>query len=68
LELAEGNVEKFPYGACWFAFNGEVVAGNVIVGPPDIEPIVGTHVLRDFRLVIDVEHHTISRRPAMKAK
>jgi predicted aspartyl protease len=68
LELADGNVRKFPYGASWFAFNGEAVVGNVIIGPPDIEPIVGTHVLQDFRLVIDVEHHTISRRRAMKAK
>jgi predicted aspartyl protease len=68
LESADGNVKRFPYGACWFAFNGEAVAGNVIIGPPDIEPIVGTHVLQDFRLVIDMEHHTISRRHAMKAK
>jgi len=52
----------------YFAFDGETVAGNVIIGPPDIEPIVGTHVLQDFRLVIDLEHHTISRRRAMKAK
>lgn len=68
LELADGNVKKFSYGMCVFAFNGEIVAGNVIIGPPDIEPIVGTHVLQDFRLVIDLEHHTISRRRAMRAK
>lgn len=68
LELADGIVKKFPYGACWFDLNGETIAGNVVIGPPDIEPLVGTHVLQDFRLVIDMEHHTISRRRAMKAK
>ena len=68
LEMADGSVKKFPYGSCWFALNGETVAGNVVIGPPEIEPIVGTHVLQDFRLVIDMEHHTISRRRALKAK
>ncbi len=68
LEMADGTIKKFPYGSCCFALNGEMVAGNVIIGPPEIEPIVGTHVLQDFRLVIDMEHHTVSRRRAMKAK
>ncbi len=68
LEMAGGSVKRFPYGFCLFALNGESVAGNVGIGPPDVEPLVGTHVLQDFRLVIDMEHHTISRRRAMKAK
>ncbi len=51
-----------------FALNGKTVAGNVAIGLPDIGLIVGTHVLQDFRFVIDMEHHTISRRRAMKAK
>jgi predicted aspartyl protease len=68
LELADGSIKKFPYGMCVFVFDGETIAGNVILGPPDIEPLVGTHVLQDFRLMIDMEHHTISRRRALKAK
>jgi len=68
LELADGSVKRFPYGFCLFALNGETVAGNVVIGPPDIEPIVGTHVLQDFRVVIDMEHHKVSRRRALKAK
>jgi predicted aspartyl protease len=67
-EMADGSVKNFPYGSCWFALNGETVAGNVMVGSPGIEPIVGTHVLQDFRLVIDMEHHTIYRRRSVKAK
>ena len=68
LELADGSVKELPYGFCLFDFGGETVAGNVVLGPPACEPIVGTHVLQDFRLVIDMERHTVSRARAMKAK
>ena len=68
LELADGSVKELPYGFCLFDFGGETVAGNVVIGQPECEPIVGTHVLQDFRLVIDVERHTVSRVRAMKAK
>jgi len=68
LEMADGSVREFPYGFCLFDFGGETVAGNVVIGPPECEPVVGTHVLQDFRLVIDMERHTISRGRAMRAK
>ncbi len=68
LELADGSLKEFPYGFCLFDFGGETVAGNVVIGPPECEPLVGTHVLQDFRLVIDMERGTISRSRAMRAK
>jgi predicted aspartyl protease len=68
LELADGSVKEYPYGFCFFTFGAETVAGNVILGPPGIEPLAGTHVLQDFRLVIDMERHTVSRSRAMRAK
>lgn len=68
LEMADGSIKEFPYGFCLFDFGGETVAGNVVIGPPECEPIVGTHVLQDFRLVIDMERGTISRSRAMRAK
>ncbi len=68
LEIADGGVKEFPYGFCLFDFGGEMVAGNVVIGPPECEPLVGTHVLQDFRLVIDMERGTISRSRAMRAK
>ena len=68
LELADGSVKELPYGFCLFDFGGERIAGNVVLGPPECEPIVGTHVLQDFRLVVDMERHTVSRARAMKAK
>ena len=68
FELADGSIKELPYGFCLFDFGGETVAGNVVIGPPECEPIVGTHVLQDFRLIIDMERHTISRGRAMRAK
>ncbi len=68
LELADGSIRELPYGFCLFDFGGETVAGNVVIGPPDCEPLVGTHVLQDFRVVIDMERHTVSRARAMRAK
>lgn len=68
LELANGDVMTYPYGLCKFEYEGELVNGTVIIGPKGIEPIAGTHVLQDFRLVLDMAHHTIQRAWAMKAK
>ncbi len=68
VELADSQINEFPYASCYFDFGGERVAGNVIIGPPQSEPLVGTHVLQDFRMIIDMNTHTISRSRAMKAK
>lgn len=68
LELANGSIKEYPYGLCIFEFGGEIVAGNVVIGPPGSEPLAGTHVLQDFRLIIDLSTHTISRSKAMRAK
>lgn len=68
LELEDGSVVNHPYGFCLFSYNGETVAGNVVIGPRGCEPLVGTHVLQDFRIVIDLDRHEVTRRRAMRAK
>ena len=68
LELANGDIVQYPYGLCKFEYEGELVNGTVIIGSQGIEPIAGTHVLQDFRLIIDLAHHAIQRARAMKAK
>ncbi len=68
LELADGSITERPYGFCLFAYNGEIAAGNVVIGPPRCEPLVGTHVLQDFRLIVDLERHEVTRGRAMRAK
>lgn len=68
LELADGSITERPYGFCLFIYNGEMVAGNVVIGPPECEPLAGTHVLQDFRLIVDLERHEVTRRRALRAK
>lgn len=68
LELADGSVTERPYALCLFIYHGERVAGNVVIGPPGCEPLVGTHVLQDFRFVVDLERHEVTRGRAMRAK
>ncbi|MBT9163291.1 MAG: hypothetical protein DDT24_00197 [Chloroflexi bacterium] len=68
LELADGSITERPYGFCLFVYNGEIVAGNVVIGPPGCEPLAGTHVLQDFRIIVDLERHEVIRGQAMRAK
>ena len=68
LELADGSITEQPYGFCLFDYLGETMAGNVVIGPSDCEPLVGSHVLQDFRLVIDLGTHEVTRAQAMRAK
>ncbi|MDI6791478.1 MAG: hypothetical protein QME81_01230 [bacterium] len=68
LELADGQIVEYPYGLCKFVYEGEIVNGTVIIGPQGCEPLVGTHVLQDFRLNLDFVHHRVVRARAMRAK
>ena len=68
VELADSSQRELAYGFCLFDFGGERVAGNIIFGPAGSEPIAGTHVLQDFRLSIDLDHHRIIRNCALRAK
>lgn len=68
LELADGTITEQPYGFCLFDYLGETMAGNVVIGPPGCEPLVGSHVLQDFRLVINLGTHEVTRAQAMRAK
>ena len=68
LELADGSITERPYGFCLFVYDGEIVAGNAVIGPPKCEPLVGTHVLQDFRMIVDLDRHEVTRGRAMRAK
>lgn len=68
LELADGSIKERPYGLCLFVYDGDKVAGNVVIGSSQCEPLVGTHVLQDFRVIVDLKRHEIIRGRAMLAK
>lgn len=63
-----GSIKEPPYGLCLFIYDGEMVAGNVVIGPPQCEPLVGTHVLQDFRVIVDLERQESTRGRAIRAK
>ncbi len=68
IELADDSIIEQPYGFCFFDYDGETVVGNVIIGPSGCEPLAGNHVLQDFRLIVDLGRHEVSRSQAMRAK
>ena len=68
LNLQIEALRSNPTGFCLFDYLGETMAGNVVIGPPSCEPLVGSHVLQDFRLVIDLGTHEVTRAQAMRAK
>jgi len=68
LELADGSIRELPYKMCVFAYNGEMIAGNVVIGLSGCEPLLGAHVLQDFRLIVNFERHEVIRGRAMRAK
>ena len=67
LEFADGSITERSYGFCLFSYDGETVAGNVVIGPPGGEPLLGTHVLQDFRMILDMDQHEVTRGRAMRA-
>ena len=68
IELANGYIDNLPYGLCKLEYEGEMINGTVIIGNEGIEPIAGTHLLEDFRLVLDMVHYTVTRSQAIRAK
>lgn len=68
VELATGQKARVPYGLCKFVYEGEIINGMVIIGSSKTEPLVGTHVLQELCLTIDMDRHTIRRRGALRAK
>ena len=41
-ELANGEVQEYPFGLAQIEFMGDVTAGRVIFGPEGIEPLLGS--------------------------
>ena len=68
LELADGSVAEQPYGFCLFGYDEDMMVENVVIGPSGCEPLAGNHVLQDFRLIVDLGRHEVSRSQAMRAK
>ena len=52
-ELADGRVKEYGYGLVQIEFMGEITAGRVILGEPDVEPILGVTALESVGIMVD---------------
>ncbi len=67
-ELANGEVQEYPFGLAQIEFMGEVTAGRVIFGPEGTEPILGVTALESVGITIDPANRTLKRLPAIPLK
>jgi clan AA aspartic protease len=67
-ELANGRVVEYPFGLAQFEFMGEITAGRIVLGPENVEPILGALQLESAGLVIDPLNQTLKRLPVIPLK
>ena len=67
-ELADGQVQEYGYGLARIEFMGEITAGRVIFGEPDVEPILGVTALESVGIMVDPTNKTLKRLPAIPLK
>lgn len=67
-ELANGDVEEYPFGLAQIEVMGEVTAGRVFFGPEGMEPLLGGTALESVGLTIDPANRTLKRLPAIPLK
>ncbi len=67
-ELANGEVQEYPFGLAQIEFMGDVTAGRVIFGPKGTEPLLGATALESVGITIDPANWTLKRLPAIPLK
>ncbi len=67
-ELADGTIQKYPFGIATIEFMGELTAGRVIFGPDNAEPLLGVTALESVGIAVDPAHKTLKRLPAIPLK
>lgn len=67
-ELADGHVKDFGYGLVQIEFMGEITAGRVIFGDPQVETILGVTALESVGIMVDPTNKTLKRLPAIPLK
>ena len=67
-ELANGEVQEYPFGLAQIEFMGDVTAGRVIFGPEGTEPLLGVTALESVGITIDPANRTLKRLPAIPLK
>jgi clan AA aspartic protease len=67
-ELANGEVVEYPYGFARVAFMGSETVAQIIFGPEDCEPILGTVTLENTGIGVDPVSRSLRRMAAKPLK
>ena len=67
-ELADGRTITLDIGFGLIEFMGDAVAGTIIFGEPDAEPILGVTALESAGIKVDPVHQRIEKLPAVRLK
>src|SRR5579884_1477139 len=58
-ELADGTPVELEYGFARVEFVGQMTVAQIIFGPPDAEPILGTVALENVGVIVDPVSKTL---------
>jgi len=67
-ELANGQVVEYPYGFAKISFMGSETVTQIIFGPEDCEPILGTVALENTGIGVDPVSRNLKRMAAKPLK
>ncbi len=67
-ELANGDVVEYPFGFARVSFMGSETVAQIIFGPEDCEPILGTVALENTGIGVDPVSRTLRRMAAKPLK
>ena len=67
-ELAAGQVKEYGYGLARIEFMGEITAGRIVLGEPNVEPILGVTALESVGIMVDPANRTLKRLPTIPLK
>ena len=67
-ELADGRTITVDIAFGLIEFMGDVVAGTIIFGEPDAEPLLGVTALESAGIEVDPVHQRLKKLPAVRLK
>lgn len=67
-ELANGQLEDYEIGFAAISFLDERIAGQVLFGPENAEPLLGVISLEAAGIVVDPKNQSIRKLPALPLK
>jgi clan AA aspartic protease len=67
-ELADGHTITVDVAFGLIEFMGDVVAGTIIFGEPDAEPLLGVTALESAGIEVDPVHQRLKKLPAVRLK